>query len=159
MRTFVTDVTLPSITSNQISCNMRLYVIALFCLSTNSFALNVKELKDLRLKLLKNLQKELYAEAGLKLPRKSRQIQSAEPGAVMYLPLGPGQSIRCPTAADSAAVSLTQMTFLATTMNIFSVVANISNNINNNNKYFHLEHFPDFKVISSFIFFAVITIK
>ena len=40
---------------------------------------------------------------------------------------------RCPTAADSAAVSLTQMTFLATAMNIFSVVANISNNINNNN--------------------------
>ena len=41
--------------------------------------------------------------------------------------------LRCPTAADSAAVSLTQMTFLATAMNIFSVVANISNNINNNN--------------------------
>ena len=111
-------------------------MITLFCLTSiqSSFALNVKELKDLRLKLLKNLQKELYHEAGLKLPRKSRQIQSAEPGAVMYLPLGPGQSIRCPTAADAAAVSLTQMTFLATTMNIFSVVANISNNINNNNK-------------------------
>ena len=36
-------------------------------------------------------------------------------------------------AADAAAVSLAQMTFLATSMNIFSVVANISNNINNNN--------------------------
>ena len=82
--------------------------------------------------LLKNLQKELYAEAGIS-QRKAKQIETAEPGAVMYLPLGPGQSIRCPTAADSAAVSLAQMTFLATTMNIFSVVANISNNINNNN--------------------------
>ena len=51
----------------------------------------------------------------------------------MYLPIGPGQSIRCPTSADSAAVSIAQMTFLATSMNIFSVVANISNNINNNN--------------------------
>ena len=97
-------------------------------------ALNIHDLKELRLKLLQNLQKELYQEAGLKLPRNGRQIQGAEPGAVMYLPLGPGQSIRCPTAADSAAVSLAQMTFLATTMNIFSVVANISNNINNNNK-------------------------
>ena len=36
-------------------------------------------------------------------------------------------------SADAAAVSLTQMTFLATAMNIFSVVANISNNLNNNN--------------------------
>ena len=65
--------------------------------------------------------------------RSGRQIESARPGALMYLPIGPGQSIRCPTSADSAAVSIAQMTFLATSMNIFSVVANISNNINNNN--------------------------
>ena len=65
--------------------------------------------------------------------RSGRQIESAKPGALMYLPIGPGQSIRCPTSADSAAVSIAQMTFLATSMNIFSVVANISNNINNNN--------------------------
>ena len=51
----------------------------------------------------------------------------------MYLPLSNAGSIRCPTSADAAAVSLTQMTFLATAMNIFSVVANISNNLNNNN--------------------------
>ncbi len=57
----------------------------------------------------------------------------AEAGAVMYLPLSNAGSIRCPTSADAAAVSLTQMTFLATAMNIFSVVANISNNLNNNN--------------------------
>ena len=51
----------------------------------------------------------------------------------MYLPLSNSGSIRCPAAADAAAISITQMTFLATAMNIFSVVANISNNLNNNN--------------------------
>ena len=109
-----------------------LALLLLLLVPSQNQALNLKELKELRLKLLKNLQKELYAEAGIS-QRKAKQIETAEPGAVMYLPLGPGQSIRCPTAADSAAVSLAQMTFLATTMNIFSVVANISNNINNNN--------------------------
>ena len=44
-----------------------------------------------------------------------------------YLPF------RCPTAADAAAVSIAQMTFLATSMNILSIVANINNNLNNNN--------------------------
>lgn len=90
--------------------NLFTITIILFLLVGKNKALNLKELKELRLKLLQNLQKELLVES-----------------------LGPGQSIRCPTAADSAAVSLAQMTFLATTMNIFSVVANISNNINNNN--------------------------
>lgn len=33
----------------------------------------------------------------------------AEGGAVMYLPISNGGSIRCPTAADAAAVSLTQV--------------------------------------------------
>jgi len=100
-------------------------------------AINVKELKELRLKLFEKINKQIELESisnrnrvGV---RRAKQIESADAGAVMYLPLGPGQSIRCPTAADSAAVSLTQMTFLATAMNIFSVVANISNNINNNN--------------------------
>merc|ERR1712109_191298 len=92
--------------------------VLLFFFVESIIAINVKELKELRLKLFEKINK---------------QIESANAGAVMYLPLGPGQSIRCPTAADSAAVSLTQMTFLATAMNIFSVVANISNNINNNN--------------------------
>ena len=41
--------------------------------------------------------------------------------------------LRCPTAADAAAVSIAQMTFLATSMNILSIVANINNNLNNNN--------------------------
>ena len=40
---------------------------------------------------------------------------------------------RCPTAADAAAVNIAQMTFLATAMNILSIVANINNNLNNNN--------------------------
>ena len=42
-------------------------------------------------------------------------------------------AFRCPTAADAAAVNIAQMTFLATAMNILSIVANINNNINNNN--------------------------
>ena len=37
--------------------------------------------------------------------------------------------IRCPTKADAAAVSISQMIFLATSMNIFSIVANIANNM------------------------------
>ena len=112
--------------------------LSIILLINISCAINVKELKELRLKMLKGLQRQLYAEAGLDFhQRKGKQIQNAEEGAVMYLPLGPGQSIRCPTAADSAAVSLTQMTFLATAMNIFSVVANISNNINNNSKVYY----------------------
>jgi len=100
-------------------------------------AINVKELKELRQKLFAKINKQIQLESisndnpvGV---RRAKQIESADAGAVMYLPLGQGQSIRCPTAADSAAVSLTQMTLLATAMNIFSVVANISNNINNNN--------------------------
>ena len=97
--------------------------------------IDVKELKDLRLQLLQGLERQILIETGQQslLQRKGKQIESAKPGSIMYLPLGPGQSIRCPTSADAAAVSLTQMTFLATAMNIFSVVANISNNINNNN--------------------------
>ncbi len=95
------------------------------------------DLKAVRLQLLKNLQKQLFIEAGIQdnnsSTRRGRQIQEAEGGAVMYLPLGPGASIRCPTAADAAAVSLAQMTFLATSMNILSVVTNVSNNLNNRN--------------------------
>lgn len=65
--------------------------------------------------------------------RNVRQVKSADPGALMYLPIGGAGNVRCPTAADSAAVSIAQMTFLATAMNILSIVANINNNINNNN--------------------------
>ena len=35
---------------------------------------------------------------------------------------------------DAAAVNIAQMTFLATAMNILSIVANINNNNNNNNQ-------------------------
>ena len=38
--------------------------------------------------------------------------------------------LRCPTAADAAAVSIAQMTFLSTSLNILSIVANINNNLN-----------------------------
>ena len=38
-----------------------------------------------------------------------------------------------PTSTDAAVVNIAQMTFLATAMNILSIVANINNNINNNN--------------------------
>merc|ERR1711892_457729 len=64
--------------------------------------------------------------------RNGRQIHSADPGALMYLPIGGSGNIRCPTAADAAAVNIAQMAFLATSMNILSIVANINNNINNN---------------------------
>jgi len=66
-------------------------------------------------------------------PRQSRQIHSSDGGATMYLPLGGQGHVRCPTAADAAAVSIAQMTFLSTTLNILSIVININNNINNNN--------------------------
>lgn len=69
----------------------------------------------------------------LQAGRVGRQVQSADPGALMYLPLGGAGNIRCPTAADAAAVNIAQMTFLATSMNILSIVANINNNLNNNN--------------------------
>jgi len=65
--------------------------------------------------------------------REGRQVHSADPGALMYLPLGGSKSVRCPTAADAAAVSIAQMTFLSTSLNILSIVANINNNLNNNN--------------------------
>jgi len=65
--------------------------------------------------------------------RQGRQIQSSDGGATMYLPLGGQGHVRCPTAADAAAVSIAQMTFLSTTLNILSIVINVNNNINNNN--------------------------
>jgi len=65
--------------------------------------------------------------------RQGRQIHSSDGGATMYLPLGGQGHVRCPTAADAAAVSIAQMTFLSTTLNILSIVININNNINNNN--------------------------
>jgi hypothetical protein len=122
-------------TSCAVSNRIMKWLPLLIILIVNSTdAINVAELKELRLKLLKGLQRQLMTEKGIALnSREGRQIESAEAGAVMYLPIGPGSSIRCPTSADAAAVSLAQMTFLATSMNIFSVVANISNNINNNN--------------------------
>ena len=54
-------------------------------------------------------------------------------GQVVRSLLSSSLPVRCPTAADAAAVSIAQMTFLATSMNILSIVANINNNLNNNN--------------------------
>merc|ERR1719410_549567 len=51
----------------------------------------------------------------------------------MYVSLDGGGAESCPTLADSAAVSLSQMAFLSMSVSIFSVVANIANNLNNNN--------------------------
>ena len=52
-------------------------------------AINLKELKELRVKLLKGLQKQLYLEAGLEPPKKpftsrsGKQLNSADGGAIM----------------------------------------------------------------------------
>merc|ERR1719410_3214620 len=51
----------------------------------------------------------------------------------MYVSLDGGGAESCPTLADSAAVSLSQMAFLSMAVSIFSTVANIANNLNNNN--------------------------
>ena len=102
---------------------MRSSSFLLLFISQVAVAITIKELGTLRQKMFEAIKKQSLFES-----RKGRQME-----AVMYLPLGPNQSIKCPTVADSAAVSLAQMTFLATAMNIFSVVANISNNLNNNN--------------------------
>merc|ERR1719410_2840264 len=51
----------------------------------------------------------------------------------MYVSLDGGGADSCPTLADSAAVSLSQMAFLSMAVSIFSTVANIANNLNNNN--------------------------
>eukprot|EP00090_Calanus_glacialis_P024163 TRINITY_DN37511_c0_g1_i1.p1 TRINITY_DN37511_c0_g1~~TRINITY_DN37511_c0_g1_i1.p1 ORF type:complete len:214 (+),score=53.34 TRINITY_DN37511_c0_g1_i1:59-700(+) len=52
----------------------------------------------------------------------------------MYVNLDGGSGGEsCPSVADSAAVSLSQMAFLSMSVSIFSTVANIANNLNNNN--------------------------
>lgn len=53
---------------------------------------------------------------------------------VMYVNVGGNPSDNaCPSIADSSAVSLAQMAFLAMTVSVFTVVATVANNINNNN--------------------------
>ncbi|KAK7085378.1 hypothetical protein SK128_006079 [Halocaridina rubra] len=52
---------------------------------------------------------------------------------MMYLPIGGTKKVSCPTAADAAGVSITQMAFLSICLTVFSIIVNISNNINNNN--------------------------
>ena len=52
---------------------------------------------------------------------------------VMYVNVGGSTDNACPSIADSSAVSLAQMAFLAMTVSVFSVVASVANNINNNN--------------------------
>lgn len=65
--------------------------------------------------------------------RKGRSSGKGKKG-VMYVSLGEGSRAEsCPSLADSAAVSLSQMAFLSMTVSIFSVVVNIANNLNNNN--------------------------
>ena len=54
--------------------------------------------------------------------------------AVMYVNVGGSPSDNaCPSVADSSAVSLAQMAFLAMTVSVFTVVATVANNLNNNN--------------------------
>ena len=52
----------------------------------------------------------------------------------MYVNVGGSPSDNaCPSIADSSAVSLAQMAFLAMTVSVFTVVATVANNLNNNN--------------------------
>ena len=67
------------------------------------------------------------------LIRRKRNNLAGKDG-VMYVSLDAGSGGEsCPSTADSAAVSLSQMAFLSMTVSIFSTVANIANNLNNNN--------------------------
>ncbi|XP_023332069.1 cullin-4 [Eurytemora carolleeae] len=70
-----------------------------------------------------------------RLKRSSRiRRQIADKDGVMYVSLdGGGGDESCPSLADSSVVSLSQMAFLSMAVSIFSVVANIANNLNNNN--------------------------
>ncbi|XP_042211185.1 homeobox protein 5-like [Homarus americanus] len=54
-------------------------------------------------------------------------------GGMMYLPVGGTTQVQCPTAADAAGVSITQMAFLTICLTVFNIIVNINNNINNNN--------------------------
>merc|ERR1712107_468282 len=66
--------------------------------------------------------------------RRVKRNSLAGKKGVMYVNLeGGGGGESCPSLADSAAVSLSQMAFLSMSVSIFSVVANIANNLNNNN--------------------------
>ena len=70
---------------------------------------------------------------GRSTKREGRSSLAGKKG-VMYVSLDGGAGAEsCPSLADSAAVSLSQMAFLSMTVSIFSVVANIANNLNNNN--------------------------
>ncbi|KAF0298880.1 hypothetical protein FJT64_003790 [Amphibalanus amphitrite] len=84
---------------------------------------------------LTDLRRQYAAQFGPGSSRGRRAAPRSDPGgAVMYLPVGGGGGgKRCPTAADAAASSISQMAFLSLILAIFNVVANISNNINNNN--------------------------
>ena len=76
---------------------------------------------------------EGIAQSTKKYSRRRRSNLAGKKG-VMYVNLeGGGGGESCPSLADSAAVSLSQMAFLSMTVSIFSTVANIANNLNNNN--------------------------
>ncbi|XP_071538845.1 uncharacterized protein [Panulirus ornatus] len=62
----------------------------------------------------------------------TRRLRRSQEG-VMYLPVGGSTQVQCPTAADAAGVSISQMAFLSVCLTIFSIIVNINNNINNNN--------------------------
>ena len=51
----------------------------------------------------------------------------------MYLPVGSTTQVSCPTSADAAGISISQMAFLSMILTMFSIIVNINNNINNNN--------------------------
>ena len=77
---------------------------------------------------------ELKNKKHLKKRSSTKRNNLAGKNGVMYVSLDAGSGGEsCPSTADSAAVSLSQMAFLSMTVSIFSTVANIANNLNNNN--------------------------
>ena len=74
--------------------------------------------------------KDIYSFEELEIHKRVKRKEDA----VMYVNVGGSPSDNaCPSVADSSAVSLSQMAFLAMTVSIFTVVATVANNLNNNN--------------------------
>ncbi|XP_076056224.1 uncharacterized protein LOC143034161 [Oratosquilla oratoria] len=69
------------------------------------------------------------------LRRRRRRDRHGNPRkeGLMYLPIGGTTKVQCPTAADAAGISITQMAFLSMCLTVFNIIANVNNNINNNN--------------------------
>ncbi|CAL4067599.1 unnamed protein product, partial [Meganyctiphanes norvegica] len=80
-------------------------------------------------KLRENYRSKNYTK-DMNIKRKPR---SSDKSGLMYIPLGGTKKVQCPTAADAAGISITQMAFLSICLTVFNIIVNISNNINNNN--------------------------